>query len=359
MMRRLLLLSFLLVLAAALISSACSADDDDDDSGGDDDDVNDVNPPPTGYSYYEEYRWEDWPEMEQHLPFFADRGIALLLAMRDADIGDQDLLNLLLAAQEQGVEVRCWIVLSRENGYWANEKNAEAFAAVALDYADWFLAESVDIRWIGVDMEIDINTRDYLVELLEQGKFVEAGMLLLEQIDPQSFEQAAAIYRQMVQNLSQLGFKTMVVTYPQILDDLLDDDNTIQDIMNMPVSMVEWDEVSTMVYTTHFEQYTGMEYGPWVVYDYARSTVERFGDRASIGLGVVRNAENPDRLAADVAAAKAAGIDKIQIYSYREVLAKPDPEQWHQTFYVEPEVPQEDQAGKLLRAVIQLADLFL
>jgi len=347
----------IIVLLAAALACACSAcAGDDDDNGDDDDDQNPYVPPTQACSYYEEYRSEDWLSMEEHLPLFAERGLILVLAMPVSSIGDPDLRHLLLAAAELGVEVRCWVLLPVEDGYWAGESNAEVFARAARAFADWFLAERIPIHWICVDMEMNIHTHAALVQAIGEGRLLDAAFLLLENLDPERFEQAARVYQELVDELNALGFYVMVGTYPQILDDLADGDTFLQDLLDVPVSPVAWDEVSTMVYRSHYEDYTGLSFGPYLVYDYARSTALHFGSAASIGLGVVRNMNDPYRLAAEVGAARAAGVELIQVYSFIEVASRPDAELWHAAFDAPPAIPAPEPMVDLMRGALRLAD---
>ena len=369
------------VLLACLFVAGCGDDDDDNDAAGDDDDDNDDNddnndnddnddnndnndnddnddfvPPSPVFGYYDEYHDGAWDWVIAQLPVYAQYGLTLFLGMQDTSLGDPELLALLREAQTQGVEVRAWILLPTEIGYWPGETNAEAFAELALDFADWFLAENLPIEWIVVDMELDINTTYAIRQMVANGDYLNAVLTMITHYQPERYEKATQIYRQLVDDLAALGFRTMVVTYPQVLDDLEDDDTFIQDVLDTPVSGIPWDEVSTMVYTTTFEELTGMTFGPYVVYDYAASTVEHFGQAASIALGVSEFLDDPGVLSAQVAAAKAAGVERIQVYSYSGSAGHADPDLWHGGFAVAPVQPQPDAPTKILRGVLRLLD---
>lgn len=331
-----------------------TVDDDtfDDDTVADDDFV----PPSPVYGYYQEGYPGNWSWLEDQLPVFAEYDLTLFLGMDDVDVGDPALAQLLQAAQALGVEVRAWVLLPYAIGYWPGETNAEQFATSAMAFAEWFIAEQLPVEWIVVDMETDVNTIGEINQLLEEGRYLELGALLLSHWTPLRFRQAAETYRQLVDDLHELGMRAMVVTAPMALDDMEDEDDTIQDIMDIPVSMVDWDEVSTMVYTTTFEEYLGIEYGPHVVYDYALSTVKHFGDRASIALGISSQMENSQQLADEIAAAKAGGVDRIQVYYYYGSYIQPDPDEWHSTFYADPLQPPPEFGTYLLRGLLSLAD---
>lgn len=71
-----------------------------------------------------------------------------------------------------------------------------------------------------------------------------------------------------------------------------------------------------MAYTTEYSSLAGVELGPCLVYNYAVSTEESFGEKASITPGLTGDMVDPRELALGIAAAKEAGINKIQVSSY-------------------------------------------
>jgi len=358
-----------LALAGSMAACGCQDGDDDTDDDADDDTDDDADddadgdddfvPPSPAYGYYDEYRWSDWEQVVEQLSLFAEYDLTLFLGMPDAYIGDPDLLDLLREAEAQGVEVRAWVLLPYESGYWPNEANAAEFAQAALAYAEWFRDEDLSIEWIVVDMEMDINAIGEIEQMVADGRYLDAVIALMSHYTPPRFQQASEIYQGLVDDLSELGFHTMVVTYPQVLDDMEDGDAALQDIMDTPVSTVAWDEVSTMVYTTLFEEFTSLPFGPYVVYDYALSTVELFGDGASIALGVSGAMADPQRLAAEVAAAKAAGVYRIQIYSYTGSNGHENPDEWHSVFQAEAETPPPEEGALILRDLLRFVDRLL
>ncbi len=311
-------------------------------------------PPSPAVGYYDEMG--DWGWWYDHLPLLAENGHILFLGMGADQLGNPDLLAVLRKAEELGLEVRAWILLDHDIGYWPGETNAEPFAEAAIAFADWFLAEELAIRWIVVDMETDIDTTLAMNKAAAEGSLVDALAILEAHYDPVRFAEATQVYQQMVADLEERGFFTMVVTYPQVLDDLVDGDTGLQDLFDIPVSPVPWHEVSTMVYSTTFQQMSGLTFGPGVVYDYARMTLEYVPHTASIALGVTGDMTDPATLAAEVAAARAAGIERIQIYSYRGSLDHEDPHAWHAALDAQPLEPEPEPNGQVLHVIFQTLD---
>ena len=337
-----------------------TADDDDsasdDDNTDDDDDDDSTEQSEYTLGYYDEYRWENWLSLDEHLPFFAENNYTLFLAMPDFSLGNKDLLYILNKAKSLGVDLRSWLLLSETDGYWACEDNAEKVSQVALNYAIWFLENDLPIEWFCIDMELNRNTLNDVLAMLDSGRIIQALQILFAGLDSTRFQETTEIYQNMVDDLEELGFKTMVVTFPQVLDDMLDGDTFIQDLLGWPVSTVNWHEVSTMVYTTTFENYIAMPFGPYLVYDYGKSTVELFGDKASIAIGVTRDMENPEQLRNEIAAAKGAGVKNIQVFAYHEIADMPNPKEWHEALEAEPMIPPVEPSTFILRKTIQFLD---
>jgi len=333
-----------------------SIDDDtfDDDTGDDDT----WSPPSPVYAYYERAPGLGWSWQIEQLPTLAEYDFTIVLGVDESQTGSEDLAAYLRAAEDAGVNVRLWFLVDRDEGLYANDTNADYYAERMLEFAEWLVEEDFAVDWLVVDMEMDVGKMYYLLDLFQQGQYLLALLELLGNIDPEQFAYASSVYQQMVDDLHDMGFYVMNVTAPLALDDLADEDTTIQDIMDIPATTVEWDEFSTMVYSSEWVENFGLPFGSYLVYSYGKMTVEYYPNIASIavgipGLGVMNE---PADLAADIAAAKAAGIDRIQVFAYARVAGLPDPDAWHETFATDPAVPLPDGATNLLHFLLKIAD---
>jgi len=335
-------------------------DDSADDDTADDDSIDDDTwePPSPVHAYYERAPAQGWPWLTEQLTAFAAYDLTMFLGIDETQIGSADLAAYLRAAATAGVEVRLWFLVARDQGLYANDATAEHYAQKLLDLAAWLVEEDLAVHWLVVDMEMDVDKMYELLDLFQAGKYLDAVMLLLGNFNPEGFAQATAVYRQMVDDLHELGFYVMNVTAPLALDDLRDEDATLQDIMDIPATTVEWDEFSTMVYTSEWALNFGLPFGSYLVYSYAKMTVEYLPQRASIAVGIpgLGAMTEPAHLAADIAAAKAAGIERIQVFAYSRVAAMADPNAWHETFAAEPAEPPSDGVTDLLHFLLWIAD---
>jgi hypothetical protein len=99
--------------------------------------------------------WSEFLEPEEvigQLAALKRHGISLYQNIRNEDIGNEKVAELFREASCSGLEVRAWLTLPEEEGYWPNEKNVDLFQAEALRLADWIRSSGWAIDWIVVDM---------------------------------------------------------------------------------------------------------------------------------------------------------------------------------------------------------------
>jgi len=303
-------------------------------------------------------------DVTARLPLLADRGADLYLAVPEARIGDASLAAVIRAADEAGVGVRAWLLLPEEDGYWANEHNAGAVRRAAERFADWRDAESLPVDWIVLDLEMSLErTRAVAAVIEERGSL--AGLDQLKQgRDPAAFAASLAAYTALVEDLDARGLRVMAVTYPTVLDDLDDGDDDIQDQLDVPVRGVPYHEVSFMVYQSLIYELTGSWHDADIVHSYSLSAVEQYGERGTVALGIVGSAgidppsmsyPGPDELRADRAAAVAAGVSRVSVYSLDGVVQSANPNAWIDAD-VAPAIPAPTDADYLRKLIRSLLD---
>jgi len=311
--------------------------------------------------------WSEFIEHEEvleQIPALKSHAISLYQNIRSEQIGDPETGAFLDQAACQGVEVRAWLTLPEEEGYWPNEKNADLFIEKALELAQWIRSSGWPIEWIVVDMEPDLQLMNALIAAAEEGRWLDAAMLILGNRDPESYAASVGAYTGLVDALHEMGFKVMVVTFPMVLDDLGDGDDNNPPLLTTPVDGIPWDEVSFMVYTTTFTKFLGIPMGPYLIYSYGLDAVRHYGERAAVDLGVVgkggmiegQGIRDVQELRAHVGAARAAGLQMIHVYSLEGILLLEDEAAWYEAFRAPASTPEKQTAVDLLRGLIRLAD---
>jgi hypothetical protein len=272
------------------------------------------------------------------LPALARRGAALTLALPAARIGDADLAALLRDAAAAGVEVRAWLLLDRDQGYWPNETNLDVYGVAARRLLDWLTSDGLRVGALVFDMEPAYAYSEQLRAALAQG-YPAALALMRTHRDPAAFAQARAQLAALVGEVQARGVRATCVTYPQVVDDLDDGDDDLQDALDVPVRGIGWDELAFMVYQSTFAEAAHQWLGPGLIRSYGLSARQGFGERAVVALGTVGTAgifdaaatpayTDPDTLAQDVGAARGAGITRVEVYSLDGMLALGGADRW-------------------------------
>jgi hypothetical protein len=309
----------------------------------------------------------DPEEVIEQVPSLKRHEISLYQNIRNEDIGNEKVAALFREASCSGVEVRAWLTLPEEEGYWPNEKNVDLFQTEALRLADWIRSSGWAIDWIVVDMEPDLQMLTTLIGFFEEANFLGVLRLLFNNRDVGSYQMALDKYAAMVETLHGMGFRVMVVTIPIVLDDILDGDAMIQDVMNIPVDQVPWDEFSFMAYTTTFSRLLQTELSSSLVHSYGRDAVKAYGEKAAIDLGVIGNEgiveeegmTDVEEIRAQVGAAKDAGLTRIHAYSLDGIVHMDEQNPWHEAFQAPPTPPGEEPAVSLFRGILQFLDRLL
>lgn len=311
-----------------------------------------------------------YAELTGWLDAFAEKDARLYIAVDKVQIMERDpnIADLIRAAGDRGVEIRTWILVPRDEGYYPNEENFDSFFEAVREMIAWAEDENLPLQWITVDMESSIQILTQLSEYLSELRLLPALELLLAQIDRPAFEQSLANYASLVAYCHDHGFLAHVVTFPTVLDDLEDEDLTFQDALNIPVHPLpygEWDDVDFMVYRTEISGIPGLPFGPELIYSYASDAVAVFGDRASVSLGIVGpdggydNYNVPEEILPDLRAALTAGVGRVNVFSFTGALGMPGPEAWLDLEVQFTATPLPDPITRGMRLLFQLADALL
>ena len=221
--------------------------------------------------------------VEAALPSLGRRGLRLGLALPSERLGDPSFAALTRRAADADVRVRAWPLLPRAQGYWIGEENAAQARQLVSAVVRWTQQpKGPALEGVSIDLE---PAYEY-AELLRHAGSAKLLRALRAHIQPARFAKAKSELARAVDELKAFGLTAHAVTFPLVLDQP-DGDTTLEDALDIPVSGIDWDEVSFMVYQTAFAQLLGSWLGPSLVHSYAESAVARFGDRAGLDLGVV------------------------------------------------------------------------
>jgi len=309
-----------------------------------------------------------YDELTGRIEAFAEKDVSLYIAVDKVQImgRDENIANLIRDAGDHEVEIRTWILVPYDEGYYPNEENFDSFFEAVQEMIAWAEEDGLPLEWITVDMEPSIQFLGEMTGYLEELKILEAAELLAAQLDRCAYEEALLDYASLVAYCHDHGFNAHVVTFPSVLDDLADGDPAIQDALNIPVHPLpygEWDDVDFMVYRTEISGIPGLPFGPDLVWSYARDAVAAFGDKAALSLGIVGpdgaydNYNAPTDIMPDLSAAVAAGLERLNIFSFTGALALPGPAEAWFDLEVQPALPPlPDPITRGMRLLFEIGD---
>ncbi|MFO0564494.1 MAG: hypothetical protein U0263_02470 [Polyangiaceae bacterium] len=305
-------------------------------------------------------------DIESALPLLASHDVAVNVAWPSESLESEERMTLARRAEEQGVEVRPWLLLPEADGYWPGSTNASLFSASARALMDRWQAEGLAPTTLVVDMELEKGRADELTAHLTAHDVLAAVGLLKSGIDPTRYAEATEEYATLVSEAKGRGWKVHLTTLPQVVDDYADGDDSLRQAFGIPVEGIDWDRVTFQAYRTLFGDLLGKGQPPtsYFVYAYAVDAQKHFGSRAGLDVGMVGHGVTPAStyaqgadLLSDLGAAASAGVPRelLDVYNLDGVVSRAPAEQWL-TAPQPGQPPPEDDVTLAIRNDVALLD---
>ncbi|HET6584839.1 MAG TPA: hypothetical protein VFG69_15380 [Nannocystaceae bacterium] len=303
-------------------------------------------------------------DVEIEMPTLAAHETELYLAITPDDIGTGALESVLSAARREGVPVRAWLLLADADGYWPSEQNLAAFREHVDEFWRWNRRNDLGVTRILVDMEPPLDVSNELAAAIESGQLADAIPVLLANRDAEAFAAAQADWADAVDEWHEAGMLVDAVALPHVLDDYGDDDLDIHDMFDSPIDGVEWDELGFLVYQNLYGM-PDARLGPDLVQSYGRTARERHGAITSVALGTIgdigKNTSSigyadVESLRADVGAAAAAGLERVQLFSLDGMREQGGSALWLDDLELAPIEVEPTQAVQQARAAVAALD---
>lgn len=292
-----------------------------------------------------------------NLDLLTGRSVALSVQFRSEDFENEERWMLVEEAKRRGIPLEIGVVLPEydprhperfaQTGFFANTTNYVEYIEQSERLMDLWLARGFEPTAIGVDME----TRRERLEALADIPITDLTRLLafyrLNRASDAEHEAAVAAFRGFVDRAHLRGFRVGVTTLVQVLNDFEDGDAGIRKALGIPLddgplspAPIAWDAVYFQAYRTLYASQGPL--GPWFVYEYGLRARRYFGAKAGLNVGLThpgiglraRVYRDPSELAADVRAARAAGIPRANISVFNflgfwtNVGPRVQPEDW-------------------------------
>jgi hypothetical protein len=258
----------------------------------------------------------------------AARGVELIAAITPERSKDAE--TVVRACRDAGVEVGIWPMLAERDGRWPNALNVGRFVPFAVELLDRLGTLGLLPDTLAVDLEPPLAE----VHRALRGDPRTAYAWAVRSPAPG----AVARYRELASCARSAGVRTLATAVPMVVAD--GSASGWQRALATPVDPIAFDTVSPLAYSSLFE---GFSFGLVrrsdalaLVEMVARAARRRFGARAGMALGCVGRGllgyeptlRDVAELAADVGAARAAGVDDVAVYSVGGMLGRPPWERW-------------------------------
>ncbi|MBI4817383.1 MAG: hypothetical protein HY791_14070 [Deltaproteobacteria bacterium] len=254
-----------------------------------------------------------------------------------------DALGSALASlSKRGLTFGLWPLFSDAEGYWLNEANAARFT----ERVEGALAVAREAKATPTTVAFDLEPPLEVTRQLLEGPSVSLVRRRAAQVRLPSHREARARAETSLDRVRadlRGRFECLAAVPPPIALELGTKSHLIQRMLGTETERFDFDRVSAMAYTSLIAQAlpVGGKAGPrWLLHETARALVAWRPNAASLSLGLVGTGklgteptlDSPDELRADVAAALAAGVYDLALFSLEGVLGSANPEAWLDAF---------------------------
>ncbi|MHA1358746.1 MAG: hypothetical protein ACTSRC_11560 [Candidatus Helarchaeota archaeon] len=259
----------------------------------------------------------------QHLEVLHNHNARIFLAINESQIYNDSLaLNLTKWFNYVNVEVYAWLLLNQSKGYWAADTNVLDVEELVNNFTNWAQSNNLTYEGILIDSEPTFQRMHSLQGQLNNLNLFGALANLRKNAKSTVHNFAKVKYEEIVANIQKSGYEAMVVGFPLPLDDLADNDDTLQRIMGVStIPPYNWNYSSFMIYRSTYKELSTIDFGSYMVYSYARSIRKFFGGNSSISLS--RSGSEPydsiDELIQDSLIVKNIGFNEVIWISFERL----------------------------------------
>ncbi|HOX28361.1 MAG TPA: hypothetical protein PLQ76_04310 [bacterium] len=309
-----------------------------------------------------------------------EKKVVKLLKKYDVTLGmafppgsmNESYAKMLADYDRAGVSVMLWVLLPDTSGYWACERNYKEFSDYVDRIYEWADKKKFNVPWLAVDLEPPY----YQLQKVKNSKLpVAIGNAvenLRENRNRGRFYDASSGYNRLVEKLHSRKVKTLTAADFKVVEDFKLGTIGHQDAMETPISTVNWDIVSFMIYNSMMVGYSkglvSMKDARWYLFSAMQDMKKVLWDRAGVSIGVTYIGklgdepyyETPADMLPDVQAVKAALIDDVSVFNLEGILRSDKPEEWFEMIIgAEANVPEISVKANVFRLVLQAASAVL
>jgi|SRR5579862_743750 len=277
-----------------------------------------------------------YPRIEKLVPCINAHGITLFVAVREDEL---EAFGEMWGRLPPETALRPWLLLRREEGYWANKWNLCRIETLVKDLLQTLKGKPP--QWITLDVEPPPCLTEKISTLVGQKDYCGAVRLLRKSSLSRrgKFLEAQQRYRQLVQWLHGHHINVHATTTPFVLHDAKGT-YRMQSALGIPIGDVGWDELSFMVYRPEYTRMLKLaqRVSADLVYAYAQRAYAAYGEIAGVDLGEVGTVppcgyspegqpklctySSPRELDEDYRAAQAAKVQRMHVYSLDGLISQ-------------------------------------
>jgi hypothetical protein len=279
--------------------------------------------------------------VDEALGLLARHGVGVTVSMYPVSLTRENAAAF-KRLREEGVEFGFWPLLEKGEGYFPNERNAQAYSREVRRLMKWARENDIVPDLVIFDLELPLEQMRWL-EKPPRGFFRKASGAMgiaRENLDRERYYRSKAVLEELNDWTREQGARTMIAVMPWVAFELEGRHELLQDLSESPASGIDWDVISPMHYTTMLvastDGFLTARDANWLLYDSCLKLTGKFGSRAGVSLGLTGSGpllgepafKDPAELMAGLEAALAAGVRDISVYSLEGVLDRADPEEW-------------------------------
>jgi hypothetical protein len=246
-----------------------------------------------------------------------------------------------LSRTEAGVGV--WPLLDDADGYWPSDGNAAAFTRRVQDVLSFARAAGATVRTVVVDLEPPLWVMERLMGPRPVSAVARRVYMSCRATEAVRRRSAAQVLARLQEDLHRQGLETFATVIPPVVLDHPRGPGLWQAVFQTQVHRPGWSKICPMLYTSIMADLLpsgAAGSARALAHVMAARLVRHAGPRAAGALGLTGTGKlegepvlpDPEALAEDVAAIRAAGVEDLALFSLEGVLARPAPEAWLQAF---------------------------
>jgi len=239
------------------------------------------------------------------------------------------LTPVLKEYQRRNIEYSLWPVMSKEDGYWVQERNLKKFSQFLDRIFEWAKENKIEIR----EVLIDFEPKQFfeLVDVENFGDFLFwARKTARENIGKSKFEQSKQVVRQeIIEKIRSRGIKVTATFSNFGLEEIKGFSTAAQDFLEAPVFGLPWDRIDFQCYNFPILARSSFTHPDLarVLYSLTERARKYCHTEISFSVGLLSPQEfSSEEVIVDIGAVLAAGVYRVNIYSLDGLLEFTEPE---------------------------------